>query len=376
MRLTAGLLYHNDEAYAERCLETLVTQEGLGELGTDPSTSSGQSWQIVCLNNGSTTLRQVSPPTQPSLNPPAGRAGLWPASKASKDKQGDVLFEGLKEHFPGVTFETSAQNLGFGAGHNRIMRNHPADFHAVLNIDVLFNRNFLKLLLDKLERNPRAGSACGKLLHWDTAKSGDDQRTNVLDSAGIGVSASNRFYDIGQGKGVEKQYNEEQELFGGSGAAVVYRRSALDDTAYDIGGKKEYFDETFFMYKEDIDLAYRLQAAGHSCLFVPTAIAWHARTLGRKQRKHVSPQMRAWSAAHESWILRKHRRWFPMRVRAVTSTHQLLKWTYLAIREPNVFARAQSLLRKKSKEARMRRKQTKHTVPFKTISHLFGRTKN
>lgn len=331
MKLTAGLLYFDSETYARRCLETLLAQERLGALGAE--------WQIVCLNNGS---KDAAP------------------------------FENLKEQFPGVIFETSQTNLGFGAGHNHIIRTHPADFHAVLNIDVLFATNFLGAVLDRLEESNQAGSACGKLLHWDIDQGTNDERTNIIDSVGIGVTGTHHFSDVGQGKRDGGQYNEECERFGGSGAAVLYRRTALDHVAYEIGGKREYFDETMFAYKEDIDLAYRLQTAGHPCLYVPDALAWHARTLGRKQRKIVNPQMRAWSAANESLLLKKHRRWIPMKIYASTSARQLLKWTYLAVREPNVFARAQALLREKKKEARLRRKQTKHIVPFKDISQLFS----
>ena len=62
------------------------------------------------------------------------------------------------------------------------MRKFPADFHAVLNIDVLFSPDFLAKLLEALEKAPEKptsalrsaglstrayGSAVGKLFRWE-----------------------------------------------------------------------------------------------------------------------------------------------------------------------------------------------------------------
>ena len=59
----------------------------------------------------------------------------------------------------------------------------------------------------------------------------------------------------------------EEEVFGPSGAAALYRRSWL----VRLGG----FDESFFCYFEDVDLNLRLQVAGGRCLYVPSARIRH-----------------------------------------------------------------------------------------------------
>jgi GT2 family glycosyltransferase len=56
----------------------------------------------------------------------------------------------------------------------------------------------------------------------------------------------------------------------------LYRRSAIDK----VGG---LFDPTWFMYKEDVDLAIRLYRAGYRAWFEKHAIAWHMR--GVKERR-------------------------------------------------------------------------------------------
>jgi GT2 family glycosyltransferase len=78
-------------------------------------------------------------------------------------------------------------------------------------------------------------------------------------------------------------------VFGASGAAALYRRAALEDIAYPCG---EVFDERFFAYREDADLAWRLQRRGWSCLYWPAARAAHARGLqperGRRGTKAIN----------------------------------------------------------------------------------------
>lgn len=319
MLLTAGLLTYNDGKYARRCLETLVTQTNLGELGKD--------WQIVVLDND------------------------------SPDKE---YLDEIEEKFPQVTLIRGDENAGFGKGHNRIMQEFPAEFHAVLNNDVLYSPDFCVKLLNALKEQPKFGSATGKLLRWDFG--GHPEKTNIIDSCGMHMTASHAFVDRGQGKEdtafTANDFDAPDVCFGGSGAATIYRRTSLE--AVKICHAKhvmlslskheaaQFFDERMFMYKEDVDLAYRLMSQGHFCLFVPDAVAWHARTTS-KPRRQRSRKERTQSAAHESLILKKHEKQWSLRTRFLTGFRQFHKWLYLLIFEPRVYFGARRLLKKISK---------------------------
>ena len=98
------------------------------------------------------------------------------------------------------------------------------------------------------------------------------------------VTASGRHLDRGAGRAVCADCALRPAwVFGASGAAALYRREALDDVAYPAG---EVFDEAFFAYREDADLAWRLQRRGWRCLYWPAARAWHARGL---KPEHAAP---------------------------------------------------------------------------------------
>ncbi|HLC76320.1 MAG TPA: glycosyltransferase [Candidatus Peribacterales bacterium] len=326
MRLTAGTLVHRDEKYLARCLETLVAQEGIGELGKE--------WQIIVRDNGA---------------PEKG------------------YIEEAKGKFPQIIFLMNEENTGFAHGHNEIIRRYPAEFHAVLNNDILFTPDFLAKITNGLQANSTYGSATGKLLHWHFG--GNPERTNIIDTVGIGITKNHRFFDRGQGEEDRSQYDGERTRFGGSGAAVIYRKSDLEKVKYE---GNEYFDETMFMYKEDCDLAERLVAIGKPCLVIPEAHAWHDRTASSTIKRSMrSKRERTASAAHHSIIIMKHWQWFPLGMRIRILFYEILRWKFLFFCEPSIFFAAWKLWRGKRSKILQRRKATKHLVPFSQIASLF-----
>jgi GT2 family glycosyltransferase len=71
----------------------------------------------------------------------------------------------------------------------------------------------------------------------------------------------------GHGAPAAGRHLAREEIFSPCAAAALYRRDAF----LAAGG----FDESFFCYFEDSDLAFRLRLAGHRCLYVPDAVVHH-----------------------------------------------------------------------------------------------------
>jgi len=63
------------------------------------------------------------------------------------------------------------------------------------------------------------------------------------------------------------QYDRPDEVFGPCAGAALYRREMLDEVGL--------FDEDFFCYMEDVDLAFRARLAGWKCRYVPEARVYH-----------------------------------------------------------------------------------------------------
>ncbi len=221
---------------------------------------------------------------------------LW--DNASQDNTMEIISQ-HGDLFHSTHF--SPRNLGFSAAHNKLIASIPSDYALVLNPDVVMEPLFIENLVRTMDQDEHAGSATGKLWRWtetassvskapasDSVESGQKgetmetaENTETLDTTGIFMVPNQRHLDRGSGERDVGQYDSFAYVFGASGAAAFYRRTMLEEVK--IG--TEYFDEAFFAYREDADLAWRAQWLGWRCLYVPDARAFHVR--------HVLPERRA-----------------------------------------------------------------------------------
>ncbi len=112
----------------------------------------------------------------------------------------------------------------------------------------------------------------------------------------------------GRNRSDDGRWDEDGEVFGACAGAALYRR----DSVVAAGG----FDERYFAYLEDVDLALRLRLAGWRCRYVP-AVAWHA-------GEGSSQQLRG---GHEHLVMRNTlilvAKFFPLRWAPLVAYRQL-----------------------------------------------------
>lgn len=185
----------------------------------------------------------------------------------------DGCADWVRAHFPQVRLLEQNRNLGFAAGFNRGAQVASGDWLLSVNPDLIPEPDFVSQLVQVVRDDPRLGMVAPKLLRADD--------TSRLDSTGLFVDRRRRPYDRGQLQVDHGQYDTRLQVFGACGAAALYRKAMLDDLA--IAG--EYFDEDFFAYGEDADLAWRARLRGWQVCFAPLARARHVRGWGDTLRK-------------------------------------------------------------------------------------------
>ncbi|MDO8667791.1 MAG: glycosyltransferase family 2 protein [bacterium] len=196
----------------------------------------------------------------------------------------------IKANYPEAKILRSGENLGFARAFNLLItqaRKNAASYFLASNIDMIYEPNVVSELVNSVMKTPQIASATCKIKRWDFSERDSEGKgkTNFIDTVGINITKEHRFMDRGQGDIDHGQFDREEEIFGASGAAAIYRLSALDDVAFiNEDGRKEYFDELMFMYKEDVDLAYRLEWAGYKCLYNPNAVIYHDRAISSRGR--------------------------------------------------------------------------------------------
>lgn len=167
-----------------------------------------------------------------------------------------------------------SENTGFAGGMNHGISIGRAPWVLLINPDCAPEPDFVQNLLAAVSRHPQGnhiGSATGLLFRADGA---DLKPLPEIDAAGMVVTASGRHFDRAAGEPETNAPTLEELIFGGTGAATLFRRRALEDVQYPDG---TIFPQSFFCYREDAELAWRLQWRGWHCVYVPSAHAAHRR---------------------------------------------------------------------------------------------------
>jgi len=169
------------------------------------------------------------------------------------------------------------RNIGFACAVNRIINWSQSDYVFLINQDIQLPPDTLDKLVKFMNSHPDAAAAAPILCYWDFDNL---QTTEIIDTGGLRLTKSYHIYDWLQGQTLASQKLETQEVFGVSGALAIFRRTALNAVALPASnGGLEYFDENFFAYFEDADLAWRLRLAGWSSYLLADTIAYHHRTI-------------------------------------------------------------------------------------------------
>ena len=188
-------------------------------------------------------------------------------------------------------------NVGFAAGQNQAIRASTGEWVLCLNPDVVLSPDFVSQLVAAGEAHPRRRQLCGKLLRWDPAA--EQHKTNIIDSTGIYFTRNMRHLDRGAEETDNGQYDRVQYVFGASGAAAMFRREFIE--AVSVEG--QFFDEEFFAFREDGDLAWRAQVMGWKCLYTPAAVAWHVRRVTPERRADL-PLVINWHSVKNRFLMR------------------------------------------------------------------------
>jgi len=242
-RVLVSLVTHNESRDAERLLPTLFAQ-------------TFRDFELVAVDNRSEDGTR--------------------ASLAAAQKLAPVPME----------IVGSRENLGFTGGHNLAIGKaveRGAEWVLVLNADVLLAPDYLERLLSDADRpgHEWVGALTGKVLR---AEGPELAPTEVVDTMGIRMTRSGRHFDVGAGEPDTGRWDRPAEVFGVSGCVALYRVAALLDVKISTG----FFDDDFFVYREDVDLAWRLRGQGWAARCVPSAVAWHRRRNLPERRRVMS----------------------------------------------------------------------------------------
>ena len=188
----------------------------------------------------------------------------------------DSVLPALPKQFPWVQLIASSENLGFTRGNNVAYAQSQGDFVFFLNPDTeIIDPDALWKLYTMLDSNPNVGMVGPQLRYGDHSWQNNRRRfptrwTGFWESTWLGRCWPNNPWTR-QMHMVDYPANQPHEADWLMGSAMLTRRTAIEEITTPQGP----FDESFFMYSEELDLCRRIKGAGWRILYVPDALILH-----------------------------------------------------------------------------------------------------
>lgn len=251
-----------------------------------------------------------------------------------------------------LKFISNAQNVGFAPGHNQAIALNDMDYVLVLNPDVTIGPDYIERLVAVMEHNQHVGSATGQLLRKANRK--------MIDSTGIIMNSTRRAFDRGAGE-LSALWSESGKVFGVSGAAAMYSRRMINDIV--LNG--EFFDESFFAYKEDVDVAWRAALLGWEAYYDAGAIAYHERGWKETNRTSQSLFLRRLSYINRYKMMYKNDT-FSAWMKSIISllSYEIASNLYFLIKEPKLLGAWKTFFNELP-ELREKRKQLRKKIELR-----------
>lgn len=277
----------------------------------------------------------------------------------------DGTLERVEQESPDLVIRNE-RNEGFARAANQGIEAGRSAFACILNPDLFLEPDYLEKVTEAMNAaGPRVGSAAGRLMR---GVGPSIEPTSRVDSMGIRMTRGNRHFDIGADE-PDPGWGAPREVFGVSGAAIVLRREMVRDAAID----GEVFDNDFFTYREDADLAWRARLFGWSALCAPDAVGYHVRTVTPEVRRELPPIIN-YHGVKNRFLLRIKNAGWPLLFRTLPRTilRDLLVIGATMTVERTSFAAWSWLLRNRRRVLRKRRQiQERRTVSDTTILEWF-----
>lgn len=226
------------------------------------------------------------------------------ADNASTDGSGAWV----AREYPSVKIVRHPENWLFARGNNAALPHATGDLVLLLNNDVEVPPGWLRPLVDTMTSHPDVAAVQPKLLQY-----GDRGRFEY--AGGAGGHLDRLGYPFTRGRLVNTmeadrgQYDDAQDVFWATGAALLLRRSALDEVGL--------LDERFEMHMEEIDLCWRLQRHGYRVRAQPRSTVYH---IGGASLPQGSPRKAYYNFRNSLLLLYKNlppsewRRTLPLRM--------------------------------------------------------------
>ncbi len=165
----------------------------------------------------------------------------------------------LKTTFPNIVLIETESNLGYAGGNNvgiRYAIEHGADSILILNNDTILDKDCITHFVSESEMRKKSVLG-GRVYYHD--------RPNLMQHfGGMWEKKKGKFRNV-----PDKNFNSDlpHNLDFVTGCALFVPRKIFEEVGL--------FEESFFLYYEEIDWCLQVRKKGFFCTYVPSPILWH-----------------------------------------------------------------------------------------------------
>ena len=186
----------------------------------------------------------------------------------------------LETEFPAVIRIANKENKGFGAANNQAFAIMKGKYALLLNTDTVLTPEAVTKLWNFMKSNEKAAIVCGQLLNAD----GSRQNSVASFPSLLTLAINNSLLEfLFPGIYPSKRYEHKSpiEVNSAVGACMLIRKKALDEAGF--------FDERYFFFFEETDLALAMCLKGWKIYHVPDAFIYHlqGQSVGSSTRSRI-----------------------------------------------------------------------------------------
>jgi GT2 family glycosyltransferase len=218
--------------------------------------------------------------------------------------------EMIAKDFPAVHLVRSKVNLGFGAANNAALEGMRGRYIVLLNSDAFLCPDSLRLAVQHMDANPRAGLGGGKLVGRDFSWQPSARMfPSIMTDFYVMTGLASRFPQSRIFGSFDRTWADQSvasEVDWVPGAFSIIRAEVIEQVGF--------FDPAFFLYSEEVDLCRRIKAAGWQIWYWPDISIIHiggesSRQVKTLEMSSTGAQLVLWRMRSTLLYYRKHHGW-------------------------------------------------------------------
>lgn len=207
---------------------------------------------------------------------------IYIVDNSPSNSDGSEEFKKFLSKYSDVVYIGTGENLGFGAGHNKIISLINSQYHAIVNPDIVLQEDALSSIIQYMNGNKQVGMIIPQITDEQGNLQPVYRKELTIFDMFIRMFCKKMFKNRKESHTLQdRDYSRQFQVPFGQGSFLVIRS--------DLFKALRGFDEGYFMYLEDADLCRRVNLVS-KLVFVPEAKVIHKWEQG----------------SHKSWRLFKH----------------------------------------------------------------------